>query len=133
MFLKIILKVFFKEAFSTSSFSMRGPSLTVRTTKVWKITQKELLAKGQDVRVVSMPSMELFDQQSDEYKESVLPRDMRKRLSIEMSSDFGWHKYVGLDGKTLSVNKFGASAPAAVVIENYGFTLENVVNTFLSM
>ena len=80
-----------------------------------------------------MPSMELFDQQSDEYKESVLPRDMRKRLSIEMSSDFGWHKYVGLDGKTLSVNKFGASAPAAVVIENYGFTLENVVNTFLSM
>lgn len=95
--------------------------------------QKVLLNQGKDVRVVSMPSMELFDQQSDEYKESVLPNAMRKRLSIEMSSSFGWHKYVGLDGKTLSVNQFGASAPASIVIENYGFTVENVVNTFLSM
>ena len=95
--------------------------------------QAELKQKGQDVRVVSMPSMELFDQQSDEYKESVLPKDVRKRLGVEMGTDFGWYKYIGLDGKMISVNQFGASAPANIVIEKYGFTVENVVNTFLSM
>ncbi|MEG0276091.1 MAG: transketolase [Coprobacillus sp.] len=95
--------------------------------------QKELLSQGQDVRVVSMPSMELFDAQSDEYKQSVLPKEMRKRLAVEMASDFGWHKYIGLDGKVLCVDKFGASAPADIVIKNYGFTIENVVNTFLSI
>ncbi len=95
--------------------------------------QKELLAKGKDVRVVSMPSMELFDAQAHEYKESVLPSSMRKRLAIEMATEFGWGKYLGLDGQMLSVNQFGSSAPANVVIEKYGFTVENVVNTFLAM
>lgn len=95
--------------------------------------QKELLSHGQDVRVVSMPSMDLFDDQSDEYKESVLPRETRKRLAVEMATDFGWYKYVGLDGKVLCVNKFGSSAPADKVIKEYGFTIENVVNTFLSI
>lgn len=95
--------------------------------------QAELLKHGQDVRVVSMPSMELFNQQSDEYKESILPNAMRKRLAIEMGTDFGWYKYIGIDGKIISVNTFGASAPANVVIKEYGFTLENVVNTFLAM
>ncbi len=95
--------------------------------------KNELLEKGHDVRVVSMPSMELFNQQSDEYKESVLPHSMRKRLGIEMGIDFGWHKYIGLDGKIISVNQFGTSAPANIVIPNYGFTVENVVNTFLNM
>ena len=71
--------------------------------------------------------------QSDEYKESVLPQSMRKRLGIEMATDFGWYKYIGLDGKMISVNQFGASAPAAQVIEEYGFTVENIVNTFLAM
>ena len=80
-----------------------------------------------DVRVVSMPSMELFEQQDAKYKDEILPHNVRARLSIEMASDFGWHKYVGLDGKTMSVNKFGASAPADIVIKNYGFTVENVV------
>ena len=61
------------------------------------------------------------------YKDEILPHNVRARLSIEMASDFGWHKYVGLDGKTMSVNKFGASAPADIVIKNYGFTVENVV------
>lgn len=93
----------------------------------------ELLKKGQDVRVVSMPSMELFDAQSDAYKESVLPDSMRKRLGIEMGTDFGWYKYLGLDGKMISVNQFGASAPANVVIEKYGFSVDNIVNTFLAM
>lgn len=58
---------------------------------------------------------------------------MRKRLAIEMGTDFGWYKYIGIDGKMISVNTFGASAPANVVIKEYGFTLENVVNTFLAM
>lgn len=95
--------------------------------------QKELYSQGKDVRVVSMPSMELFDQQSNEYKESVLPKETRKRLAIEMATDFGWHKYIGLDGDMLCVNRFGASAPANIVIENYGFTVENVVNKFLEL
>lgn len=95
--------------------------------------QEELFKQGQDVRVVSMPSMELFDQQNEEYKEYVLPKTMRKRLGIEMAIDFGWYKYIGLDGKMISVNQFGTSAPAQVIIPNYGFTVENIVNTFLAM
>jgi len=89
--------------------------------------QKALLEQGKDVRVVSMPSMELFDQQDDLYKEKVLPKHIRKRLAVEMACDFGWHKYVGLDGKVISVNQFGASAPANIVIQKYGFTVENLV------
>ena len=89
--------------------------------------KEELLKEDIDVRVVSMPSMELFEQQDAKYKDEILPHNVRARLSIEMASDFGWHKYVGLDGKTMSVNKFGASAPADIVIKNYGFTVENVV------
>ena len=95
--------------------------------------QKVLFEQGHDVRVVSMPSMELFNQQDDAYKNSVLPLSARKRVAIEMACDFGWHKYVGLDGKVISVNQFGASAPANIVIENYGFTVENVVQTYLSL
>lgn len=95
--------------------------------------QEELYKQGHDVRVVSMPSMELFDQQSAEYKEMVLPNHMRKRLGIEMATDFGWHKYVGLDGDVVCVNRFGASAPANVVIEKYGFTVENIVERFLAL
>lgn len=90
---------------------------------------KEVLYnQGVDVRVVSMPCMELFDLQSDEYKESVLPDSMRKRLSVEMGSEFGWYKYVGLDGITMSIDEFGQSAPAKDVIEYYGFNVDNIVN-----
>lgn len=95
--------------------------------------QKALLEQGKDVRVVSMPSMELFDQQDDSYKEKVLPKHIRKRFAVEMACDFGWHKYVGLDGKVISVNQFGASAPANIVIQKYGFTVENIVETYLSL
>ncbi len=95
--------------------------------------QKILLENGHDVRVVSMPSMDLFDKQTNEYKESILPNHIRKRLGIEMSSDFGWYKYIGLDGQMMSVNEFGKSAPAATIIENYGFTVENVVKKYLEM
>lgn len=92
--------------------------------------QKELKAQGKDVSVVSMPSMDLFEKQSAEYKESVLPREIRKRVSIEMGSTFGWERYVGLDGATIGIDKYGASAPGATVIKNYGFTTQNVVETF---
>lgn len=91
--------------------------------------KEELLKDGFDVRVVSMPSMELFEAQSSEYKETVLPKDVRKRLVVEALTDFGWGKYVGLDGKTLTMNTFGASAPAKVLFEKYGFNTETVVKT----
>ncbi len=89
--------------------------------------QKALLADGIDASVVSMPSMDRFDQQTAEYKESVLPNAVRKRLAIEMGASLGWHKYVGFEGDVLAIDQFGASAPGEIVIEQYGFTVENVV------
>lgn len=89
--------------------------------------KKVLLEKGIDVRVVSMPCQEFFDQQDEQYKEAVLPNAMRKRLSVEMASSLGWHKYVGLDGITMSIDEFGKSAPAQDVIQSYGFTVDGVV------
>lgn len=89
--------------------------------------KKVLFEKGIDVRVVSMPCQEFFDQQDEQYKEAVLPNAMRKRLSVEMASSFGWHKYVGLDGITMSIDEFGKSAPAQDVIQSYRFTVDGVV------
>lgn len=88
---------------------------------------KELTAAGTKVRVVSVPSTELFDAQDAAYKEEILPNAIRRRLAIEMGATQGWYKYVGLDGKVLGIDTFGASAPAQTVIDNYGFTVENVV------
>ena len=89
----------------------------------------ELETEGTKVRVVSMPCMELFEEQSAEYREAVLPKAVRKRVAIEALSDFGWGKYVGLDGAYVCMKSFGASAPAAKLFEKFGFTVENVVNT----
>ena len=89
----------------------------------------ELASEGMKVRVVSMPCMDIFEAQSKEYKESVLPKAVRKRVAIEALSDFGWGKYVGLDGAYVTMKGFGASAPAAKLFEHFGFTVENVVNT----
>lgn len=91
--------------------------------------KEELKKYSIDVRVVSMPSMELFDKQSAEYKESVLPDAVRKRVAVEALSDFGWYKYVGLDGKVIAMEGFGASGPAATLFEHFGFTVDNVVKT----
>ena len=91
--------------------------------------KEELKKSGIDVRVVSMPSMELFDKQSAEYKESVLPNAVRKRVAVEALSDFGWYKYVGLDGKVIAMEGFGASGSAATLFEHFGFTVDNVVKT----
>lgn len=95
--------------------------------------QKELFEKGHDVAVVSMPSLELFEKQSEEYKESVLPKEITNRVAVEMGSPFGWDRYVGPEGKTLTINRFGASGKGEEVVEYLGFTVENVVNTYLSM
>jgi len=89
--------------------------------------KKALLAEGIDASVVSMPSMDRFEKQSKEYKESVLPKAVTKRLAIEMGASLGWHKYVGFEGDVLAIDKFGASAPEKIVLKEYGFTVENVV------
>ncbi|CDQ19633.1 transketolase [Halobacillus karajensis] len=89
--------------------------------------QAELKKNGYDVRVVSVPSFDRFEAQSQDYKEKVLPSSVRKRLAVEMGASFGWERYVGLDGSVIGIDKFGASAPGNTVIENYGFTVENVV------
>ena len=79
------------------------------------------------VSVVSMPSMELFEKQSKEYKDKVLPEEITKKLAIEMGTTFGWHKYAK---DVVGIDTFGASAPAETVIKNYGFTVENIVERF---
>ena len=86
-----------------------------------------LESEGVKARVVSFPSWELFEMQSDDYKESVLPSTVTKRLAIEAGIAQGWEKYSGADGKIISIEKFGASAPADKLFEEYGFTVENVV------
>ena len=87
----------------------------------------ELRAAGKNVRVVSMPCVELFEEQDAAYKEAVLPAAVRKRLVVEASSSYGWHKYSGFDGDTVSIDRFGASAPGPVCLEKFGFTVANVV------
>lgn len=89
---------------------------------------KDLDAQGKGVRVVSMPNWFAFEQQSEEYKESVIPSNISKRVAIEMASPLGWHKYVGTQGKVIGIDGFGASAPGDLVVEKYGFTKENVLN-----
>ncbi|MDR1913351.1 MAG: transketolase [Clostridiales bacterium] len=88
----------------------------------------ELKTRGIKARAVSMPSMEVFDEQDVNYRESVLPKTVRKRLAVEAASGFGWHKYIGLDGDIICINSFGASGPANLLFEKYGFTVENIVS-----
>ncbi|AZU61661.1 transketolase [Neobacillus mesonae] len=90
--------------------------------------QKVLAGEGVDVSVVSMPSWDRFEAQSQEYKDSVLPKNVKKRLGIEVGASFGWHKYVGDEGEVLAIDRFGASAPGEKVMEEYGFTVDNVVS-----
>lgn len=89
---------------------------------------KDLDKQGKGVRVVSMPNWFAFEQQPEEYKESVIPKEITKRVAIEMASPLGWHKYVGTEGKVTGIDQFGASAPGDLVVEKYGFTKENVLN-----
>ena len=88
---------------------------------------KELEAQGEKVRVVSVPSTDIFDVQDAAYKEEILPNAVRRRVAIEMAATQSWYKYVGLDGAVIGIDKFGASAPAAKVMEEYGFTVARVI------
>lgn len=85
-----------------------------------------LTGEGLDVRVVSMPSMDVFEEQPEEYREKVLPRRVRNRVAVEALSEFGWGKYTGLDGACVCMNRFGASAPADILFRRFGFTPERV-------
>ncbi|MES5812099.1 transketolase [Mammaliicoccus sciuri] len=93
---------------------------------------KDIEAQGKGVQVVSLPNWHAFDQQDAEYKASVLPASITKRVAIEMASSLGWHKYIGIEGKVITIDTFGASAPGDLVVEKYGFTKENVLNQVLS-
>jgi len=90
---------------------------------------KELEKDNISTRVVSMPCMDVFETQSKEYKEEVLPKTVRNRVAIEALSSFGWDRYTGLDGRVISMNSFGASAPQDLLFKRFGFTKENVVAT----
>ncbi|MGG1679083.1 transketolase [Neobacillus sp. NRS-1170] len=96
-------------------------------------TKAELEKENLSVRVVAMPSWELFDRQPKEYKELVLPASVTKRVALEMGISLGWERYVGLEGKVLSIETFGASGTGAAVMELFGFTTENVVRTAKSL
>ena len=95
--------------------------------------QKELAQKGIAVRVVSMPSWELFEAQPQSYRDEVLPPDVTARLAIEAGVGMGWHKYVGMQGDVISIEKFGASAPLKVVMEKYGYSVKNVVERAMNL
>ena len=88
----------------------------------------QLRGEGKKVRVVSMPSWEVFEEQDAAYRESVLPKNVKKRLAVEAGISFGWCRYVGSEGDTVSIDRFGASAPGSVCMEKFGFTVDNVVS-----
>ncbi|WP_373525850.1 transketolase [Nostoc sp.] len=99
-----------------------GSELSLCVTAAEKLT-----AEGKKVRVVSLPAWDLFEAQDAAYKESVLPKAVTKRLSVEAASSFGWHKYVGTEGDCVSIDRFGASAPGGVCLEKFGFSVDNVL------
>lgn len=95
--------------------------------------QSILEDKGYGARLVSMPSWELFEMQSEEYKGEVLPKNVRTRVAIEAGTSMGWHKYTGLDGTIISLDHFGGSAPGNQLFEKFGFNVENLVETALNL
>lgn len=94
---------------------------------------QELQKKGKGVRVVSMPSMELFEKQSEDYRRQVFPPEIRARVAIEAGASQGWHRYVGIDGDVVGIDHFGASAPAGVLFEKFGITADRVVEKALAL
>jgi transketolase len=88
---------------------------------------------GVRARVVSMPSWELFRAQPSHYKEEILPRHVRARIAIEAGSTFGWERWVGNEGRIIGIDRFGASAPSKILLQELGFTVENVINVALEM
>jgi transketolase len=94
---------------------------------------QSLQAKGKAVRLVSMPSTDVFDAQDESYREAVLPSAVRKRLAVEAAQADYWRKYVGLDGKIVGMTSFGESAPGKTVMAHFGFTVENIANEISSL
>ena len=94
---------------------------------------EKLAAEGRRVRVVSMPSCEVFDRQDAAYRESVLPSSVRTRVAVEAQATAWWWKYVGLDGRVIGMGTFGASAPAGKLFPKFGFTVENIVQQSLEL
>ena len=94
---------------------------------------RTLQQEGHQIRVVSMPCTERFDKQDEQYKESVLPKQVRRRLAVEASIEGFWERYVGLDGKVIGMNSFGESAPASVLFKYFGFTVGNLTETARNM
>ena len=94
---------------------------------------EQLAAQGRKVRVVSMPCCELFDKQDAAYREAVLPSAVRARVAVEAQAAGTWWKYVGLDGRVVAMDSFGASAPAGTLFPHFGFTVENVVKQALEL
>ncbi|MGD9580876.1 MAG: transketolase [Vampirovibrionia bacterium] len=95
--------------------------------------KKSLEKDNIDTRIVSMPSWELFEKQSEDYKESILPKKVSKRIIIEAGISMGWEKYAGIEGKIIAINTFGESAPGDLLMAKYGFTSENIVNIVKNM
>ena len=107
----------------------RSTTLTPSLTLAIDAKAKKLKADGVKVRVVSLPSWELFEQQPAEYRAKVLPASVRNRVAVEAGASQGWHRYVGLDGAVIARDAFGASAPFKEVYKHFGFTTENVYQT----
>ena len=95
--------------------------------------QAELLERGVKARVVSMPSWDRFEAQDDAYKESVLPKAVKKRVTVEAGCTMGWHKYAGDEGAIIGIDHFGASAPGELIMKNFGFTAENVAASAMKL
>lgn len=122
------------------AYILRDPKGTPDVILMASGSEVELILKAADIlavqgytaRLVSMPCMDLFEQQDEAYKESVLPKALRKRVAVEAGTSFGWGRYVGLDGKTVTLDHFGASGPAGELFRAFGFTAENVAKTALA-
>lgn len=95
--------------------------------------QEELRVKGKDVRVVSLPSFDLFEKQTEAYRESVLPKEVTRRVAIEMGSSFGWKQYVGDQGSIIGIDRFGESGKGDLIVESLGFTVEHLVQVYESI
>jgi transketolase len=95
--------------------------------------QEKLRGYGVKARVVSMPSWSLFEAQDEAYRESVLPKTLRKRVCVEAASSFGWHKWATSDGTIIAIDHFGASAPGAEIMKHFGFTSEHVASAALAL
>ena len=129
------------EGAKRGAYILREPKGTPDVILIASGSEVELVLKAADIlavqgytaRIVSMPCMELFEQQDEAYRESVLPKSLRKRVAVEAGSSFGWARYVGLDGATVCMEGFGASGPAAQLFEKFGFTAERVAETVKSL